>query len=258
MSYKHDLYNDKFFDEVFQQKQGGYFVELGAFHGVTLSQTYFLEKQRDWRGIIVEPNPMWTKSLMEERQSHVITQPVSDKDQLVSFAVYRDNPALSRIDDGSGLPQGDIHFYKMRARTLSSLLTQMDSPDEIDVVCLDIEGMELKVLDELFTNSDVKVNLIVLESDDVHSVLDFFYNKHYVKIKNPYLQFLKVDRKKEMVLEFDRGNFRYIDNGEIYQGSILDLDPINWEYYYLHIDMLKKHPCLKKLIEPINYHTSNV
>lgn len=254
MSYKHDLHNDMFFDEIFQKKEGGYFVELGVFDGITISQTYFLEKQRKWKGIVVEPNPLLTKGLKNKRNCKVISNPVSDKEELVSFVVFNDNQATSKINDGSILPGELINLYELETKTLSSILKEEDSPKEIDVLCLDIEGMELKVLDEFFTNSDVKVNMIALEYGNVYDVIDFFYKKPYVKIKNPYIDFIKVDKKKEMMVEYHGGDFRYIDNGQIYRGSILELEPINWEYYYIHTDMLKQNPLLKKLVQPVAYH----
>ena len=38
-------------------KRGGFFVEIGAYNGVDLSNTYLLEKSFGWTGILAEPNP---------------------------------------------------------------------------------------------------------------------------------------------------------------------------------------------------------
>ena len=35
----------------------GTFVEIGAFDGVNLSNTYMLERCYDWRGLLIEANP---------------------------------------------------------------------------------------------------------------------------------------------------------------------------------------------------------
>lgn len=257
MSYKHDLHNDRFFDLVFEGKREGYFVEVGAFQGVVCSQTYFLEKERGWNGIVVEPNPKWTEILHSERNCKVVTRPISDKEEGVKFIVHKSQPEYSKIDDGIyNLPPGEIETIEMESLTLSKLFEQENSPEEIDILCIDIEGLELRSLEEFFQNSNKKINLITLEHGDTHQVINFFYDKPYVKIRNPYLAFLRIDKKGEKVVRYVEGEFYNLD-GDRFEGSPLDLDLINWEYYYIHIDMLKKYPSLKKLVVAIDYFNLN-
>ena len=44
--YYHDLFNDVFVDELFNGKENGYFVEVGALDGIMNSTTYFFEKHK--------------------------------------------------------------------------------------------------------------------------------------------------------------------------------------------------------------------
>ena len=37
--------------------KNGYFIDIGALDGVTMSNTYLLETRYDWTGICVETNP---------------------------------------------------------------------------------------------------------------------------------------------------------------------------------------------------------
>ena len=39
------------------KQRGGFFVECGALNGHFLSNTFFLERQRGWSGLLVEPDP---------------------------------------------------------------------------------------------------------------------------------------------------------------------------------------------------------
>ncbi len=43
-------------DTYFNQKRAGFFVEAGAWDGVHRSKTLFLERERKWTGILIEPN----------------------------------------------------------------------------------------------------------------------------------------------------------------------------------------------------------
>ena len=35
----------------------GFFIELGAHDGITQSNTYYYEKNKNWRGVLIEPTP---------------------------------------------------------------------------------------------------------------------------------------------------------------------------------------------------------
>ena len=60
-----DLYVASQFN-LFNQKFEGYFVEVGGANGIDLSNTYLLEKEFGWKGIIVEPAKIWHEMLLKK------------------------------------------------------------------------------------------------------------------------------------------------------------------------------------------------
>ena len=54
-------------------REGGYFVEFGATNGYDISNTYILEKQFGWQGILVEPAKMWHENLIKNREMRLFS-----------------------------------------------------------------------------------------------------------------------------------------------------------------------------------------
>ena len=58
-------------------KRGGYFVEFGATNGIDLSNTYLLEREFGWTGILAEPATAWHEALQRNRNAIIDTDCVS-------------------------------------------------------------------------------------------------------------------------------------------------------------------------------------
>ena len=54
-------------------KRNGYFVEFGATNGYDLSNTYLMEKELGWNGILAEPAKVWHKDLKSNRSCNIET-----------------------------------------------------------------------------------------------------------------------------------------------------------------------------------------
>jgi FkbM family methyltransferase len=78
MNYHSQLGQDKFVDDFFNQQENLVFLDIGAHDGITLSNTYFLEKERNWKGICVEPQPKEFLKLTENRTCVCVNVAVSD------------------------------------------------------------------------------------------------------------------------------------------------------------------------------------
>ena len=52
---------------IFKGFENGFFVDVGANDGVTINNTLFFEKERNWQGINIEPIPTVFSKLMSNR-----------------------------------------------------------------------------------------------------------------------------------------------------------------------------------------------
>ena len=80
MKYFSQYYQDRFFDKiVFNKKSNGFFFDIGAYDGITFSNSYFFEKNRSWNGICVEPLPSAFKELSKIRRCNLINGAINSE-----------------------------------------------------------------------------------------------------------------------------------------------------------------------------------
>ena len=136
-------------------KRGGFFVEFGATNGVELSNTYLLEQEFAWTGILAEPARCWHTPLRANRGCAVDTRCVwSHSGQHLPFAEVMEVAELSTLRSLSAL---DMHAglrqthqgYDVETVSLNDLLAQYHAPARMDYLSIDTEGSELAILRQL-------------------------------------------------------------------------------------------------------------
>jgi FkbM family methyltransferase len=137
------------------KEKPGYFVEFGACDGVYLSNTYILEKEYGWNGILSEPIESYFKDLEKNRGCHVDNFCVSKSTgDLVDFTEVNvdSDMGLSGItkhasyDHHANTRKENSRKYKVETISLKDLLDKYDAPDIIDYLSIDTEGSELEIL----------------------------------------------------------------------------------------------------------------
>jgi FkbM family methyltransferase len=135
-----------------RRKRGGYFVEFGATDGVDCSNTYLLERDFNWRGILAEPNPAWHAELKRNRSASIDLRCVfSASGERVKFIAAK-YPELGTIlgfesSDGHRGARSEHSIIEVETITLNDLLEQHGAPRDIDYVSVDTEGSELEILE---------------------------------------------------------------------------------------------------------------
>jgi FkbM family methyltransferase len=150
-------------------KTDGYFVEFGATNGVEISNTWLLEKQYGWSGILAEPSKFWHGELKKNRCCNIETDCVwSTSNQTLTFNEVDTSQAsygneLSTIDQFSNL---DNHAesrqsgkkYSVNTISLNDLLIKYNAPACIDYLSIDTEGSEFEILSHFdFDKYDIKI-----------------------------------------------------------------------------------------------------
>lgn len=165
---KAQLLQDLFVLSTFNYKSNGYFVEFGATDGVTLSNTFLLESNFNWKGILAEPAKIWHKELKNNRPNSTIETLCvwSRSNQILQFRESR-APELSSI---KSISKNDLHKnsrkdsieYQVETISLLELLSKHNAPEFIDYLSIDTEGSEFEIL-KSFDFSKYRFGVITCE-----------------------------------------------------------------------------------------------
>jgi FkbM family methyltransferase len=139
--------------------RNGVFIEAGANDGLTQSNTYWLERFRGWRGILVEAVPDVAALCRRNRpRATVINAALVGSESTRTITVTTGN--LMGYVTGNFPNKEDeqrhrdlavayqnlpgLEDIEVPARTLASILEEL-SIDRVDLFSLDVEGYELEV-----------------------------------------------------------------------------------------------------------------
>src|SRR5258708_1238402 len=150
---------DQFLNEkVFKGKKSGVFVDIGANDGVTLSNSFFFEKELGWKGVCFETLNEAFDKIQKSRQSININACISDperKDFFLSVKGYGemlsglkssyDERHLQRLYQTIQEHGGEVKEIEVQCYNINQILKK-HSIQEIDFISLDTEGGELEIL----------------------------------------------------------------------------------------------------------------
>ena len=169
----------------------GTYIEIGANDGLSQSNTWWLERDRGWSGLLIEPALNRFLELVRNRGSKnsfactacMSPDYVGDHINLI----YADLMSTSEVPDlvklepeshTSGLQDESISRVRFSApvTTLSALIDTFGLPNTIDFLSVDVEGAELHVLGGLdLTRHHVRHLLVeTRDQDSVAQWLEHF------------------------------------------------------------------------------------
>ena len=179
---------DHWIEWFFCGRTDGFFVDVGAYDGVVISNTYYFESI-GWTGVLVEPNPRKAELCRRNRPRSRVYECAavsSPEIQRVKFLDVPGGEIYSTVIPSefnlSRLSQFGLSYEErwVDARTLNSMLEEAAAP-RIDLLSVDVEGAEIEV-SRGFDIKRWRPRLVILESprrrgDDVRC---YFTESGYV------------------------------------------------------------------------------
>ena len=178
---------DAWLEGYFGHKTRGFYVEVGAYDGKVISNTYYFE-QLGWTGALVEPHPEKAAACRVNRprsrvfECAAVSSPELESIELMDVpggevysTVVANDFNLERLRK-FGLESRSI---RVPCRTLDSILDEM-RPQSIDFVSIDVEGAEIEVL-RGFDIARWRPQLVLVESppERLDNIRDYFVARGY-------------------------------------------------------------------------------
>lgn len=149
---KSQILQDLFVLWATENQNSGMYLEFGAADGILHSNTYLLENEYKWSGLLIEPHPKAFKKLNRNRKNSLLIEAAVDPtfSQISSHGVLRDADQISGLD---GFLGNDSHLsrreiakgIKVKLINLHNALTQYKI-GKLDYISIDTEGSEAEIV----------------------------------------------------------------------------------------------------------------
>jgi len=151
---------DEFLEKhVFKGFRNGVFVDVGAHDGVTINNTLFFEKEREWKGICIEPIKTVFSQLCKNREKTLnINCAISDNNGKADFYLNKgytemisglkdcyDTRHKDRLERENKYMGSNTCIISIPTMRLDTLLEKYGF-DRIHYLSIDVEGAEEKVI----------------------------------------------------------------------------------------------------------------
>jgi FkbM family methyltransferase len=177
---------DKFIFEIImrQKKNSGFFIEIGAYDGVTFSNSYFFEKSLNWNGICVEPIEKYFNNIKQTRTCEVLNAAISNYDGKTNFTHVENSPMFSGISENLEKEFSEnLETNKSKVETFSVKIKKYNLK-KITYLSMDTEGGEEIILKNIPFDK-IKIDIISVEDNlNLKKVDKILENNDFVLVKH--------------------------------------------------------------------------
>ena len=173
-------------DKLLGGKRDGFFIESGAYDGEVFSNALFFEIERNFKGLLVEPNQMDYKKLLGKHRKVTSINACYSMTPLPTLVDYVNAKYVSGIQSlnvGGWVSQERKRLGESKSKALClpfySILLAMGNPT-VDYFSLDVEGAELPILKSIpWDKVDIKVISIEVNHSDGKKIDNFMKSNGY-------------------------------------------------------------------------------
>ena len=191
----------------FDGKKNGFFIEIGAYDGISGSNCYHFERFLNWDGIAIEPSNIQFEKLKKNRKCKVLNNAISDEVKEVEFIEVTEGlTQMSGINDSSFERNFKIISNNQASKTNSIKLKTITFDEivpknkDIDYLSIDIEGGEMNLLKSI----DFKTNSIKVISVENNIPKEQNFKNFFEEINFTYL-----DRIGQDEIFYNRQYFKF-------------------------------------------------
>lgn len=173
----------------------GTFVDIGAGHPISLSNTYFFERN-GWNGVCIDADPMQI-GLLKDKRNNVEWAAVSPKEGEIEFFQAYSPTFSSTVAKEEYKGPIKVPFKKtirVPSFRLETILCKYNI-DTIDLLSIDVEGTELEVWDT-FDHKKHTPKVVIIEyytfglADNSKKIKDFFASLPYELVHSTCTNFI--------------------------------------------------------------------
>jgi FkbM family methyltransferase len=165
------------YETYFQGSRGKTILEAGAVDGHVLSVSRFFEEELDWRAILLEPVPTVYQQLIKNRPRAMTLNVALDQTEGEARFVQALHPVTRDLHGNGSISHTLEHtqtlvnqrctFTSHQVPTITyARLVRILGLQRLDLMILDVEGLELRVIDGMY-KATVLPEILTVEVDHV-------------------------------------------------------------------------------------------
>ena len=171
-------------------------MEIGAFNGISESISLRFEKDLNWTGLLIEPNPLHFKYLKRNRPQNICLNYICLSEEHINKKLYIKNLNLMSyiVDERNELlftdypikrinnmakeaKLGNFKTYECKVEILENIFKRHNIK-AIDLAIIDVEGSEIELLKGI-NFKEININYFCIESYNINELEKFMSKKNY-------------------------------------------------------------------------------